>query len=323
MQTDSKTTGNIELSIIIPVYNEEGNLSEFNRELVGVLSGIGREYEIIYVDDGSTDKSRMLLKEMAVADKHVKCIFFTRNFGQTPAISAGLRNCEGKIIILMDADLQNDPHDIPKLLEKIDEGYDVVSGWRRNRKDPFLSKKLPSLVANRLISLIGGLRLHDFGCTLKAYRRDVIRHVRLYGEMHRFIPLYAHQVGASITEIEVNHRPRTSGKSNYGLTRVYKVLLDLITAKFIGNYLTKPIYFFGSIGFILELAGLFFGGFALYDRYFYGVYVHRNPKVLLAVFLFILGFQFIMLGVLGELLARIYYESQQKETYFIKDRLNF
>jgi hypothetical protein len=186
-----------------------------------------------------------------------------------------------------------------------------------------MSRKLPSRAANKLIAVIGGLPLHDFGCTMKAYRHDVIRHVRLYGEMHRFIPLYAHQVGAKITEIQVNHRPRTSGRSKYGLARIYKVLLDLITTKFISSYMTKPLYFFGSMGIILELVGLFFAAFTLYDRYFIGVYANKNPKLLLAVFLFIIGFQFMMLGIIAEMLARIYFESQRKETYFIKEKINF
>ncbi|MFA6450303.1 MAG: glycosyltransferase family 2 protein [bacterium] len=322
MENNAQKEENIEISIIVPVFNEEGNLREFHRELSEVISGLGKKYEVVYIDDGSVDQSRNILKEIAKSDPRAKVILFTRNFGQTSAISAGFQLSTGRIIIPMDADLQNDPHDIPRFLEKIDEGFDVVSGWRRSRKDT-IAKKLPSRIANLIISKIGGLKLHDYGCSMKAYRREIIQHVRLYGEMHRFIPLYAHQVGASTTEIEVNHRERASGRSNYGFTRIYKVLLDLITTKFMGNYMTKPIYFFGSMGFILEFVGAFFAAFSLYDRYINGVYVHRNPKLLVAVFLLILGFQFIMLGILAELLVRIYYESQQKQPYFIKDKMNF
>lgn len=311
-----------DISILAPVFNEEDNLKEFHAETVEALDGLKRTYEIIYIDDGSTDRSLEILRDIAKKDSHTRVITFTRNFGQTAAISAGIKYAGGEIIIPIDTDLQNDPRDIARLLEKMEEGYDVVSGWRRDRKDPFFSKKLPSLMANRLISTIGGLPLHDYGCSLKAYRRDVIKHVRLYGEMHRFIPLYAHWVGARTIEIPVNHRPRTAGKSKYGLTRIYKVMLDLITTKFLGSYSTKPIYFFGSIGFILDLAGLFFGFYSLYDRYILGVFVHRNPKILLAIFLFILGFQFIMLGLLAEMLMRTYYESQDKNIYFIKDTIN-
>jgi glycosyltransferase involved in cell wall biosynthesis len=313
----------IELSIVAPVYNEEGNIAAFHEELSGVLRGLGRAYEVVYVDDGSRDRSLELLKGFAAADPRVRVISFTRNFGQTAAIAAAIANSAGAIVIPMDADMQNDPHDIPRFLEKIEEGYDVVSGWRRHRKDPWLSKKLPSAMANKLISFIGGLPLHDYGCSMKAYRRDIIRHVRLYGEMHRFIPLFAHQVGARTAEIEVNHRPRTAGKSNYGLMRIYKVTLDLITVKYLNAYATKPIYFFGSMGALLSGGGVLFGFWALYDRYFKEVYVHRNPKILLAIFLFILGFQFIMLGVLAELLMRTYYESQKKDTFFIREKFNF
>jgi glycosyltransferase involved in cell wall biosynthesis len=322
MTIENQLAEKIELSIIVPVYNEEGNLRVFHRELSDVMTGVNKIYEVIYVDDGSIDKSRDILKAIASEDRNVKVIIFTRNFGQTSAISAGFNLSTGSILIPMDADCQNDPHDIPIFLDKIEEGYDVVSGWRRLRKDP-LSKKIPSRFANHLISAVGGLKLHDYGCSMKAYRREVIQHVRLYGEMHRFIPLYAHQVGARITEIEVNHRERTNGNSNYGFTRIYKVILDLFTTKFLGDYMTKPIYLFGSVGFVLEFVAMFFAAFAVYDRLFLNVFVHRNPKLLIGIFLSILGFQFIMLGILAELLVRIYYESQQKAPYFIKDKFNF
>jgi len=279
---DTVHAGNrLDMSIVVPVYNEEENIKKFHKELSGVLDSMQRPCEIVYVDDGSTDRSPELLRAIAASDPRARVIFFTRNFGQTAAISAAMDNAVGDIIIPMDADLQNDPHDIPLFMEKIGEGFDVVSGWRRRRKDPYLTKILPSRMANWIISVVGGVHLHDFGCSLKAYRRNVIRHVRLYGEMHRFIPLFAHQVGARTTEIEVNHRPRAAGKSKYGL-----------------------------------------GVWTLYDKHF-GVFVHKNPKILLSIFLIILGFQFIMMGLIAELLMRTYYESQEKPTYFIRDKLNF
>lgn len=318
----SKPGGSVAVSIVVPVYNEEENIQAFHKELSGVLDGLDCACEIVFVDDGSTDRSPELLRAIAASDPRARVVLFTRNFGQTAAISAAMDNAAGDIIIPMDADLQNDPHDIPKFLEKIREGYDVVSGWRRSRKDPFLTKTLPSRMANWLISAVGGVRLHDYGCSLKAYRRSVIRHVRLYGEMHRFIPLFAHQVGARTTEIEVNHRPRAAGKSKYGLSRIYKVVLDLFVVKFLSAYFTKPIYFFGSLGGLLSAAGVLSGVWTLYDRHL-GVFVHKNPKILLAIFLFILGFQFIMMGLIAELLMRTYYESQEKPTYFIREKMNF
>jgi glycosyltransferase involved in cell wall biosynthesis len=320
---DTVHAGNrLDMSIVVPVYNEEENIKKFHKELSGVLDSMQRPCEIVYVDDGSTDRSPELLRAIAASDPRARVIFFTRNFGQTAAISAAMDNAVGDIIIPMDADLQNDPHDIPLFMEKIGEGFDVVSGWRRRRKDPYLTKILPSRMANWIISVVGGVHLHDFGCSLKAYRRNVIRHVRLYGEMHRFIPLFAHQVGARTTEIEVNHRPRAAGKSKYGLSRIYKVMLDLFVVKFLSAYFTKPIYFFGSVGGFLSVAGAFFGVWTLYDKHF-GVFVHKNPKILLSIFLIILGFQFIMMGLIAELLMRTYYESQEKPTYFIRDKLNF
>jgi glycosyltransferase involved in cell wall biosynthesis len=321
-QTDNKPR--IELSVLVPVYNEEGNIQNFHAELKEVLGRIALRAEVVYVDDGSADRSREILQKIVAGDPDAKLIVFTRNFGQTSAISAAISNSTGDIVIPMDADMQNDPHDIPRFLEKIAEGYDVVSGWRKHRKDPFFSKKLPSRIANKIISIIGGLSLHDYGCSMKAYKRSVIQHVRLYGEMHRFIPLLAQQVGARTTEIAVNHRPRTAGKSKYGLIRIFKVMLDLITVKFMSSYFTKPIYFFGSIGLLLETGGVFFGLFTFYDRFIYQpfVYVHRNPKILISIFFFILGFQFIMLGLLAELLMRTYYESQDKATYFIREKFN-
>ena len=322
MTQQQEQPASVDISIAVPVYNEQENIPAFHEELTGVLRDTDRSYEIVYVDDGSADRSVKLLKSIAADDPHARLVVFTRNFGQTAAMAAAINHASGRIVIPMDADLQNDPHDIPRFLEKIAEGYDVVSGWRRHRKDPFLSKKLPSRAANWLISVIGGLHLHDYGCSMKAYRREVIQHVRLYGEMHRFIPLFAHQVGARTTEIEVNHRPRTAGKSNYGLTRIFKVMLDLITVKFLGTFATKPIYVFGSMGAFLSALGVFFGGFSLYDRYVLDVFVHKNPKILLAIFLFILGFQFIMLGVLAELMVRTYYESQEKEPYFVREKIN-
>ncbi len=312
----------LDISILGPVYNEAENLERFHAELFEELEKLDRSFEIVYVDDGSRDSSREILTRLAEKDERVKVISFTRNFGQTAAVSAAINHATGAVLITIDTDLQNDPADIKRLLDLIDEGYDVVSGWRKDRKDPFLSKKLPSFFANWMISVIGGLHLHDYGCSLKAYRREVLGNVRLYGEMHRFIPLYAQQVGAEIIEIPVNHRPRTAGKSNYGLTRIFKVILDLFTVKFMGSFIAKPAYLFGSVGGLLGLLGVFFGAFSLYDRYILGFPVHNNPKILLAVFLAILGFQFIMMGLLAELIMRTYFESQDKQAYFIKYRIN-
>ena len=310
------------LTIILPVYNEEENLPILHARVRAVTETLERPTEIIYVDDGSSDGSYAALETIAANDTQVRVVNFRRNFGQTAAIAAGIDYARGDVVILMDSDLQNDPKDIPRLLAKLDEGYDVVSGWRKDRKDAALKRKLPSRIANGLISATTGVHLHDYGCTLKAYRREVFSQARLYGEMHRFIPVYAYLAGAKIAELEVDHHPRIYGKSNYGLWRVVKVLLDLITVKFLSTYSTKPIYVFGGAGFTMIGGSFAAGVLVLYHRWVRKIYAHRNPFLLLAVFLAIIGMMFVMLGLLAELMMRTWYESQGKRTYVVRNVLN-
>ena len=310
------------LSIVVPIYNEVENVPELHEELYGVLVTLGRPYEIIYVDDGSKDGSHALLKRIADEHPEVVVIQFRRNFGQTAALAAGLEASKGDVVIFMDGDLQNDPAEIPRLLQTMDEGdFDVVSGWRKNRQDAELSRKLPSRMANWLISKVSGVELHDYGCTLKAYRRDVLKNVKLYGEMHRFIPAYAHWAGATVTELPVNHRARKYGKSKYGINRTIKVLLDLLTLKFLSSYSTKPIQLFGGLGAMCFFLGALATLLTLYSRLFEDVRVHRNPVALIAVFLFLAGLLFITQGLLAELVTRTYFESQGKSTYVIRSIL--
>ena len=310
------------ISVIIPVCNERDNLEPLLARLSHTLDSIGGNYEIVFVDDGSTDGSGAYLQARAQENPRIKLIEFRRNFGQTAAMAAGFDFAQGQIIIALDADLQNDPADIPSILMKLDEGFDVVSCWRRDRKDPWLDRKLPSQLANLLISHISGVRLHDYGCTLKGYRREVLQHVRLYGEMHRFIPIYASWAGARVTEIPVRHHPRLRGKSKYGLSRSFKVILDLITLKLLGSYSTKPMYFFGGAGLLSCAGGLFFACWTLVEKYVNQTKAHNNPFLLLAVFLFILGVQFILMGLVAELLIRTYFESQGKTPYIIRRTWN-
>ncbi len=310
----------MDLSIVIPCYNEAETLprlAEVLDRFVARFVADGRQCEVLLVDDGSTDGSRELEVELAQGRSYLRLVPLRRNFGQTAAMAAGFDLARGEVVVPMDADLQNDPEDIPLLLAKLDEGYDVVSGWRRRRKDFWLTRRLPSIVANRIISRVGGLRLHDYGCTLKAYRRDVLDHVKLYGEMHRFLPLLAKWTGARVAEVEVRHHAREQGRSKYGLGRTFKVLLDLITVKFLGDYSTKPLYFFGGLGFLMCLIGVICGGITLVQKYTMGAWVHRNPLLLLAVFLFIVGVLLVFLGLLGELLVRIYHEALGKPIYLL------
>jgi glycosyltransferase involved in cell wall biosynthesis len=307
------------LSVIIPIYNEVENVPLLHEELIGVLRELGQPYEIIYVDDGSRDGSFAKLKQIAEADPEVLVIQFRRNFGQTAALAAGMRASQGEVLVFMDGDLQNDPHDIPRLISTMEEGdYDVVSGWRFNRQDHKVRRKLPSRMANWIISRVSGVRLHDYGCTLKAYRREVLENVRLYGEMHRFIPAYAAWSGASIAELKVNHRARKYGTSKYGIGRTLKVVLDLITLKFLSDYSTKPSYLFGGLGFgcwglaslLLIWAGL--------ERILDDVRIHRNPIFSIALILFVMGLQFLLMGLLAELNVRVYHESQDRPTFAIR-----
>lgn len=312
----------VHLSVIIPVYNEEKNIPLLHASLSRVLKEQDYGYEILYVDDGSVDHSYEQLSRLAVIDPCVRIIRLRRNFGQTAAISAGVHTSSGDILVLMDGDLQNDPADIPRLLMKLDEGFDLVSGWRKHRQDAQLSRKFPSLLANRLISKVSGTHLHDFGCTLKAYRREVFEHVRLYGEMHRFIPAYAAIVGASIAEIEVTHHPRQHGVSKYGISRTFRVILDLLTLKFLGSFGTRPLHSFGMPGMASFALGGTFAAVVLGRRTFPPhVRANRNPLFWLTMLFSGFGMQCIMLGLLGELLIRTYHESQGKPTYVIRDIL--
>jgi glycosyltransferase involved in cell wall biosynthesis len=307
------------VSIIIPVYNEEENIPLLHERIQQVMEKQQNSYEVIYVDDGSKDATFVQLKRLVLLDEHVQVVHLRRNFGQTAAIAAGVANSSGEILIFMDGDLQNDPIDIPRLLAKLDEGYDVVSGWRKNRQDARLSRKLPSMLANKLISRVTGVHLHDYGCTLKAYRYEVFKHIRLYGEMHRFIPAYVELAGASIAEIEVNHHARRFGKSKYGISRTGRVLLDLITLKFLGSFGTKPLYAFGMLGLLSLLLSVAMPGYVLSRRICHpSVRLQRSPWLPISLLFLVFGFLSIMMGLLAELLTRTYHESQDKPTYVVK-----
>src|SRR4030043_30859 len=309
------------VSVLIPVYNEEGNLPLLYDKLDSALKKMRRAYEIIFVDDGSSDGSMDILLNLREKDPNVKIVSFSRNFGQTAALSAGIDSSKGDIIIPMDGDLQNDPEDILPLLQKIEEGNDGVRGWGKGRKDPFLTRRLPSIIANRIISWIGGVHLHDYGCTLKAYRRDILKNIKLYGEMHRFIPIYAQWIGARVAEIPVRHHPRSFGSSKYGMNRVFKIILDLLVVKFLLSYSQKPIYVFGGMGLLMILGAFLAGVFAIYLKYFEGTSFILTPLPLLCVFLLLSGFLSILMGFLAEILTRTYYESQGKTTYQIKETI--
>ena len=305
--------------MIIPVYNEAQNLPLLYASIKQVMEPIKQKWEVIFVDDGSTDESLDVLQSFVKKDPwHVRAVVFRRNFGQTAAIAAGIDHAHGETIVLLDADLQNDPADIPRLLAKLDEGYDLVSGWRKDRKDSQLTRTLPSNIANWLISRVTGVHLHDYGCTLKAYRRTVLGGFRLYGEMHRFIPVFAHSVGARITEITVSHHPRKFGKANYGLERTAKVILDLFTVKFLLDYSHKPIRLFGGAGALLMLLGSADLLFLFLRRTFFNVPAFSSPLLQIGVMFFIMGFQSILMGLIAELLARTYHESQKKTTYTVR-----
>jgi len=315
-----------EISVFLPVYNEEPNLRPLHQKLDDALRALGRSAEIVFVDDGSSDGSLHILRELAETDPRVRVVALRRNYGQTAAMSAGIDSARGEVLIPMDADLQNDPADIIRLLDKLDEGYDVVSGWRKNRKDKMVTRKIPSRIANRLISWIGGVPLHDYGCSLKAYRRESLQDVRLYGEMHRFIPIYASWAGARVTEIPVEHHPRTMGKSKYGLSRTIKVVFDLITIKFMASYQTKPLYLFGWAG-LLTFAVSFFSALFACLMKFAGWPHHadfiQTPLPIMAMVTLVLGVQLFLMGLLAEMLVRTYHESQAKPIYAVRERLGF
>ncbi len=311
------------LSIVVPIYNEEENIPLLHQAITSAVAPLGLSWEAILVDDGSKDGSVAALETLAQADpEHVRVLVLRRNFGQTAAIAAGIDHAVGEVVVLMDADLQNDPEDIPRMLEKINEGYDVVSGWRKDRKDAFATRTLPSRLANGLISSVTGVHLHDYGCTLKAYRREVITGFKLYGEMHRFIPVYANAVGARLIEMPVKHHPRRFGKAKYGLERTAKVILDLFTVKFLSSYANKPIYLFGGAGIVLiVLAGLVML-YLFMRRVFFDVSVLGSPLFQMSTMVAILGFQSILMGLIAELLVRTYHESQGKPTYTIRRGVN-
>lgn len=309
--------GNGMVSVVIPVYDEQDNLIPLHQSLTKALAD--RDYELVFVDDGSTDGSLETIADLVRDDpRHVRLVELRRNFGQTAAIAAGIDHSVGDIVVLIDADMQNDPVDIPEMLSKIEEGYDVVSGWRVNRKDRLLTRRFPSRVANWLISRVTGVALHDYGCTLKAYRRDVLEGFRLYGEMHRFIPAYAGSVGARITEMPVRHHPRRHGKTKYGLDRTIKVLLDLLTVKFLVSYAAKPLYLFGGAGFALIAPGVVILLFLAVRRLSLEVSVLASPLFLPSIMLVVLGFQSVLMGLIAELLVRTYHESQAKPTYSVR-----
>ena len=311
-----------DLSVVIPVYNEEENLDRLYDRAVAALTGLSRSWEIILIDDGSTDASFRILSAIAAADDRVKVVRFVRNFGQTAALAAGIDHARGRIVVPMDADLQNDPDDIKLLIDKLDEGYDVVSGWRKKRQDELFTRLIPSWVANKIISVISGVRLHDYGCSLKAYRREVIKDVRLYGEMHRFVPIYATWLGGRVAEIPVNHHARQFGQSKYGISRTFKVVLDLMTVKFLSTYATKPIYVFGSAGLWSFAVSFLTFAWMVVLKYGYQTSFVETPLPVLVAMFFMLGVQFILMGLLAELLMRTYHESQGKRIYVVKQALN-
>jgi glycosyltransferase involved in cell wall biosynthesis len=312
-----------EISLFLPVFNEEPNLRPLHAGIDEALKGLGRSAEILYVDDGSTDGSLQVLRELAGTDRRVRVIALKRNYGQTAAMAAGIDAARGQVLIPMDADLQNDPADIGRLLETLDQGYDVVSGWRKHRRDPLLARKLPSMIANRLVSWIGGVRLHDVGCTLKAYRLASLQSVRLYGEMHRFVPVLASWEGARVTEIPVTHHPRAMGKSKYGLSRSFKVVFDLMTLKFMATYQTKPIYVFGTFGMLSFLVSLLAGAYAVFLKLSGAADFVQTPLPILAIVMFAVGIQFLLMGLIAEMLVRTYHESQAKPIYAVRERIGF
>ncbi len=326
IEADAGAIGAPDISVFLPVFNEEPNLRPLHEKLDRALEQLGRTAEIIYVDDGSSDGSLDVLREIATEDSRVRVIALRRNYGQTPAMSAGIDAARGRVLIPMDADLQNDPADIKRLLDKLDEGYEVVSGWRKNRQDPLFTRKIPSMMANWLISKIGGVPLHDYGCSLKAYRRESLADVHLYGEMHRFIPIYASWSGARVAEIPVEHHARTMGKSKYGLSRTIKVVFDLMTIKFMASYQTKPLYIFGYAGLLTFVVSFLCAVFAFLMKF--ANWPHhadfiQTPLPVLTMVLLVLGVQFFFMGLLAEMLVRTYHESQAKPVYAVRERIGF
>jgi glycosyltransferase involved in cell wall biosynthesis len=311
------------LSVIVPVFNEAESLPRLLEALTAVLTGLPYAYEIILVNDGSTDNSLAVMRSFGATHPEVKVVDFRRNYGQTAALMAGIDHANNDVVVMIDADLQNDPTDIPRLLAKLDEGYDVVSGWRKDRKDAQIRRNWISRVANRLISRVSGVRLNDYGCTLKAYRRNVVSGIRLYGEMHRFIPIYAQWQGARITELSVTHHARKFGKSKYGLERVFKVVLDLLVVVFLRNFFAKPIYLFGGCGIAAIILSFLTIGSALFMRIFFHVSLILTPLPLLSALLFLVGMMSILMGLVAEMMVRTYYESQGARAYLVRELINF
>lgn len=310
------------ISIVIPIYNEAESLPVLIDEVVSVIGASGQVYELVLVDDGSRDASYDIMRDYARRYPEVKAIRLRRNFGQTAAMAAGFDHARGDVIIPMDGDMQNDPRDIPRLLAKLAEGFDIVSGWRKDRQDRMLSRRLPSVLANGLISRMTGVYLHDYGCTLKAYRREVLERINLYGELHRFVPALASQVGARVAEIPVNHRARRAGQSKYGIDRTLRVVLDLITVKFLLKYATRPMQLFGKWGFLTMAAAFASGAATLYMKWFEHLPMNRNPLLILTAFLLFSGVQFIVLGLVAELVTRTYHEVQDKPIYVVREKIN-
>jgi len=308
----------LDISLVIPIFNEEENIPLLYAEIIEVLDATDYQYEMIFVDDGSSDTSVKVLENLSTDDEKVVVVALRRNFGQTAAMSAGFDHARGEIIVSMDGDLQNDPRDIPDMVAKINEGYDVVTGWRHDRKDPFISRKLPSMLANKLISWLTGVGLHDYGCTLKAFRHEVTENIRLYGEMHRFIPAIASGMGISFTEVKVNHRARRFGTSKYGISRTVRVVLDLMTVKFLLSYATRPLHVFGTVGVLSAGIGFLMALIMTLQRFFTGAGLADRPLLLLAVLLIFMGVQFITMGLLAELIVRTYHESQKKPIYYVR-----
>jgi glycosyltransferase involved in cell wall biosynthesis len=311
------------ISVIVPIYNEWESIAPLCEAIFGVLDEIGRQFEVICINDGSTDRSIDALQKIAKQRNELRVVNFRRNYGQTAAMMAGIDYASGSIIVSIDADLQNDPQDIPVLLAKMDEGFDVVSGWRKDRQDAAIRRNFVSRVANWIISQISGVRLHDFGCTLKAYRREVVKDVRLYGEMHRFVPIYASWMGARVCEIPVRHHARKFGKSKYGLERMLKVVLDLVVVKFLDRYLVKPIYVFGGFGLLSLLISFLLTLFMIWLKFFEGVSMIQTPLPLLTALTFLVGVQSILLGLIAEILVRTYFEARERRAYSVRDTVNF
>ena len=311
----------LELSVILPVYNEEENIVELHQEIAAVLDNIKGNSEVVYVDDGSSDDTLKKLKELHQSDDRVVVVEFRRNFGQTAAMAAGFAYARGEIVVSMDADRQNDPADIPKLIDKMNQGYDLVSGWRFDRKDGYWLRLLPSKMANRLISWATDVKLHDYGCSLKAFRYEVVKNLSLYGEMHRFIPALASAYGVKIAEVKVNHRPRVAGVSKYGISRTFRVILDLITVKFLLRFSSKPLQFFGPIGLISGVIGFLISLYLTVDKLIFQIPMSDRPLLFLGILLIFIGLQFITVGLIGELMTRTYHESQDKPIYTIRELL--